>query len=140
MSRTYTHPLQASHVLSTYINLQSGMLLSLSGLSPQGPCTPLLCRCPHMERGAKGRLHWSIIIHIIMHCCSLLLLISSASGGKERSGRLWVTGKLQSRHIWRHGGHVQYNACLCVKRERRRWSCFSYRLYREYARSPIKLW
>lgn len=49
------HPLQASHVLSTYMDLQSAVLLSLSGLSLQGPCAPLLYHSPHMDcRGPEA--------------------------------------------------------------------------------------
>lgn len=75
-------PQQASCALYIYINVQSAMFLSLSDLSLQGLCTLYMCHCSHMEHETKGRLHWSILIHIIMHCCSRLLLISSASGGR----------------------------------------------------------
>lgn len=64
-----------------------------------------------MGGGGKGHLHWSIIIHIIMHCCFQLLLISSAPGGKERSG----LGNFQSRHRGKGGGEWVYSkVCVCV--------------------------
>lgn len=43
----YMQPPPASHVLSTYINVKSGMRWWLSGLSLQGPC-------PHWSTGGRG--------------------------------------------------------------------------------------
>lgn len=88
MLRTYMHPLQAAHVLSTYINLQAWHAFVFVWPVPAGPMYTIIV--PLASYGAQGQRP-PPLVHYNSHYHALLFPITVNQLSLRGKGEVWTS-------------------------------------------------